>query len=93
MADGSPARAPGGGQLDTTIDPSILRRIESEAGMPVVRAATDDSDLRRLMIRIESNLAEAEDPNAQWRDQAWWFTLPAALLTLGWFRRGWTMKW
>ena len=93
MPDGSPAKAPGGGRLDTTIDASVLGRMESESDMPIIRATTDDADIRRLMRNIESNLAAADDPNAQWLDQAWWLTLPAALLTLGWFRRGWTMRW
>lgn len=93
MPDGSPVIGPSGGRLDTAVDPDVLRRIESEAGMPVIRASHGDADIRRLMQRIESNLAQADDPNAQWRDQAWWLLWPAALLTLLWFRRGWTMQW
>ena len=55
--------------------------------------STDDSDVRRLIRTINSNLRQADDPNAQWRDEGWWFLWPAALLTLLWFRRGWTMQW
>ena len=93
MPDGSPAMAAGGGRLDTSIDTSVLDRVRTQADMPVVRATVNDADLRRLMLRIESNLAAANDPNAQWLDQAWWLTLPATLLTLLGFRRGWTMQW
>lgn len=93
MPDGSPVIGPSGGRLDTAVNADVLRRIESEAGMPVIRSSHGDTDIRRLMQRIESNLAQADDPNAQWRDQAWWLLWPAALLTLFWFRRGWTMQW
>jgi len=71
----------------------VLRRIESQAGVPIVRAVAGDADLRRLLRHVESSLLQAEDPRAEWRDQAWWFVWPAALLTLLWFRRGWTMRW
>ncbi len=93
MPDGSPVMAEGGGRLDTGVDASLLRRIASEAGVSVVRAGTGDGDIRQLMRAIESNLQRADDPDARWRDQGWWFLWPAALLSLLWFRRGWTMQW
>ena len=93
MPDGTAVMAPGGGRLDTRVDRDVLNRVLSEAGIPVVRAGTGDGDVRELQRRIESSLRLADDPNAQWRDQAWWFLWPAAILTLLWFRRGWTMQW
>lgn len=93
LPDGSVVMAEGGGRLDTTIDTALLRKIGSEAGMSVIRASADDSDIGRLLRVIESSLQQAQDPDAQWRDQGWWFLWPAALLSLLWFRRGWTMQW
>ena len=93
MPDGSAVLDSGGGRMDTSIDMGVLDRLESEAGVPVVRASTGSSDVRELMRRIESNLRLADDPNAQWLDEAWWFVWPAAFMTLLWFRRGWTMRW
>ena len=93
MPDGSPVIDSSGGRLDTAVDADVLRRIERETSMPVIRASHGDADIRRLMQRIESSLAQADDPNAQWRDQGWWLLWLAALLTLLWFRRGWTMQW
>jgi Ca-activated chloride channel family protein len=61
--------------------------------MSVVRASTGDADIRQLTRTIQSNLRRADDPNAEWRDQGWWLLWPAALLSLLWFRRGWTMQW
>ena len=93
MPDGSPVMADGGGRLDTRIDAPLLRRVASEAGVSVVRASTGDADIRQLTRTIQSNLRLADDPDAEWRDQGWWLLWPAALLSLLWFRRGWTMQW
>jgi Ca-activated chloride channel family protein len=93
MPDGSPVMAAGGGRLDTAIDTSMLRRVSSEANVAVVRAGTGDADIRQLLRTIQSNLRQADDPDARWTDQGWWLLWPAALLSLLWFRRGWTMQW
>lgn len=93
MPDGSPVMAAGGGRLDTSVDPALLRRVASAAGVTVVRAGAGDADVRQLARAIQSNLRLADDPDARWRDQGWWFLWPAALLSLLWFRRGWTMQW
>jgi Ca-activated chloride channel family protein len=93
LPDGSPVMAAGGGRLDTRIDVALLRRVAGEAGVTVVRSATGAADIRQLLRAIESNLREADDPDAQWRDQGWWLLWPMLLLSLLWFRRGWTMQW
>ena len=93
MPDGAPVMAETGGRLDTRVDPGTLRRAASEAGIEVIRAAAGESDVRALMRAIDSNLRQADDPDAQWKDAGWWFIWPALLLALPWFRRGWTMQW
>jgi Ca-activated chloride channel family protein len=93
MPDGSPVMADGEGRLDTRVDAAVLRRIETEAGIPVTRMTSSDDDVQKLLRTIESNLAQADDPDAQRRDEGWWLLWPAALLALLWFRRGWTMRW
>jgi len=93
MPDGSPVLAETGGPLDTSIDIGVLNRAAGSGGVSVVRAETGDGDIRRLMRTTESNLRQADDPNADWKDEAWWFLWPAAGLSLLWFRRGWTMRW
>ena len=93
LPDGSPVTGAGGGRLDTSIDTPLLRRVASEANVSVVRASTGDADIRQLTRAIQSNLQLADDPDAVWRDQGWWLLWPAALLSLLWFRRGWTMQW
>ena len=93
MPDGAPVLAVGGGRLDTSVNASVLRRVSGEANVPVVHATAGDNDIRRLLRVIESNLQQADDPDARWRDQGWWLLWLAAPLVLLWFRRGWTMQW
>jgi Ca-activated chloride channel family protein len=93
MPDGSPVQSEGGDRLDTRVDASLLRRAESEGGVTIVRTGPGDADVRRLLRVVKSNLRQADDPDATWRDQGWWLLWPAALLSLLWFRRGWTMQW
>lgn len=93
LPDGSPVLGTDGGALDTRIDNAVLRSIASGADASVVRATTNDSDINELVRKIESNLQQADDPDAQWLDQAWLMLWPAMLFALLWFRRGWTMRW
>jgi len=93
MPDGAIARGLAGQPVDTTIDPTILRRAGRAGGMPVIRAGVGDADLRRVLQAIASRLREAEDPAARWRDEGWWLVWPAAGLLLLGFRRGWTTRW
>lgn len=93
LPDGSPVRGSNGGRLDTSVDTEMLRRVRQETGLSITRMRTDDGDLREVARRIESHLAQATDPDAQWQDQGWWLLWPAMLLMLAWFRRGWTMRW
>ena len=93
MPDGSPVMASGGGRLDTAIDPVLLQRVSRDAGVTVVRAESGDGDIRRLLRAIESSLRAADDPDARWKDEGWLALWPACLLSLLWFRRGWTMQW
>jgi Ca-activated chloride channel family protein len=93
LPDGAPVLGPGGGPLDTRIDPGPLRAAERDAGVHVVRATPDDSDTRALLRHISSQQTAAKDPDARWKDEAWLALWPALLLALIWFRRGWTMRW
>ncbi len=94
MPDGTPVLSGAGLRLDTRVNLSLLDDIQRQADLTVIRAqATGDTDLHRLQRVMTSNLLLGDDPDAQWRDQGWWLLLPAALLVLIGFRRGWTSPW
>ena len=92
-AEGFPITGETGTPIDTTIDTAILSRADREADVAVVRMAAGDGDIRAVLGAVQSNLNQADDPDAEWNDQGWWLLWPAMLISLGWFRRGWTMRW
>lgn len=93
LPDGTPVRSADGGRLETGVDEETIARVASAGDVAVVEAVTGDGDIRALSRILESNLRQADDPNARWQDEGWWLLIPAALLVLIWFRRGWTMQW
>lgn len=62
-------------------------------GSSVVRLTPDSSDVRRVERRVASAYrnALAKDDRQEWDDRGWMLAWPGALLTLLYFRRGWTM--
>jgi len=70
-----------------------LGLLERVPGSSVVVMTPDPSDLQRVERRVASAYrnALARDDRQKWEDRGWLFAWPAALLTLVYFRRGWTM--
>jgi Ca-activated chloride channel family protein len=71
------------------------RGLDQLSGVPVIPVTPDDSDIRQIDRILNAAYRQAMLENAEqpWDDHAHWFAWPAALLTLLWFRRGWTMRW
>ncbi|MCP4382961.1 MAG: VWA domain-containing protein [Hyphomicrobiales bacterium] len=69
--------------------------LRTPAGTSVVQVSVDDRDITEIERLVASAWREAlsRDENQQWADRGWLFAIPAALLALLWFRRGWTMRW
>ena len=69
--------------------------LDSLKEAPVVQVQPDSGDVRQLdrLLNAAFRRAMIEDESQQWEDRARWFAWPSALLTLLWFRRGWTMQW
>ena len=65
------------------------------SGGRVVRATPNDADVRRIDRDLSAAYRRSllENETQPWDDRGWLFALPAMLLTLLWFRRGWTMRW
>ena len=62
---------------------------------PVIAISPDDADIARIDGLLNAAWARAQlgDESRPWEDRGRWLAWPAALLTLIWFRRGWTMRW
>ena len=76
-------------------DGTRSRGLDSVEGAPVVDLTADDADLRRIdrTLNAAYRAALLETSTQPWQDRGWLLAIPAALLTLFWFRRGWTMRW
>ena len=62
---------------------------------PVVPVTPDDGDVHQIDRTLNAAYRQAmlENADQPWQDRGHWLAWPAALLTLWWFRRGWTMRW
>ena len=69
--------------------------LASVPGASVVPVSIKDSDVSDIERRVAAAYQEAlaGDDRLQWEDSGWILVWPMALLTLLWFRRGWTMQW
>lgn len=76
-------------------DDASADKLNQIPGTTVVELTADRSDVETVQRQIKSayEAALAQDERQQWRDEGWIFALPAAVLLLFWFRRGWTMQW
>ena len=50
-------------------------------------------DVKRLNRRISNYFVIVDDGNRPWVDAGYYFLFPVALITLLWFRVGWTLQW
>ena len=93
LSDGRLALGDDGRPLDTSVDGEELANLESH-GVFVVRASVGSGDLTRLTRQIRSNRERAgDDQQVAYRDDGHVLLLPAALIGLLWYRRGFTMQW
>ncbi|WP_172292857.1 VWA domain-containing protein [Pseudoruegeria sp. HB172150] len=71
------------------------RGIDALANVPVIELTPDAGDVTQIdrMLDAEQARALLEDDQQPWQDRGALLAWPAVLLTLLWFRRGWTMRW
>jgi len=84
-----------GRRIIATLDREGLEALADQAGVFVAGTTVDDEDVERVQRRIQSHLrvVQQDDPTARWKDFGYYLVYPIALLTLFWFRRGWTVRW
>jgi Ca-activated chloride channel homolog len=85
---------PTGARVIARLDVDALRKLKSETGVQVATVTVDDSDVQWIARRMQTHLQQKEaDTEARWNDVGWWLTIPIALMSALWFRRGWTIRW
>ena len=85
----------GGRRVIARLDRDGLDALSRETGAYVGTVTVDDTDVHRLQRRTQSHLQSVreQDAAARWKDAGYYLVYPIALLTLLWFRRGWTVNW
>ncbi len=76
-------------------DGTRSRGLDALQGPQVITLTAEDGDLRQIdrMLNAAYRAALLETSTQPWQDRGWILAIPAAVLCLIWFRRGWTMKW
>jgi Ca-activated chloride channel homolog len=59
----------------------------------LVTPTPDTGDVQAVATRLRGSVwsGEVAGEGAQWRDEGYWLTSIVALISLGWFRRGWLL--
>jgi Ca-activated chloride channel family protein len=83
----------GGGHLSAKLDVDALKQFGSDTGADVATITDDDTDVRWLAERVQTNFAQQNASEGdRWHDLGWWLIVPAAFLFALSFRRGWVVK-
>ncbi|MBB3179248.1 VWA domain-containing protein [Variovorax sp. Sphag1AA] len=85
----------GGQRVFARLDVAALKRLQSDADVPVATVTLDgDDDVRWVQRHVQAHLAQKQaETHARWKDQGWWLCIPLAVLGALWFRKGWTIRW
>ncbi len=75
------------------LERSALEALARDAGGHYVAVTVDDSDMHRVLRRIDSHYVVVEDSALPWLDSGYPLIFPAMAVWLMWFRRGWTLTW
>jgi Ca-activated chloride channel family protein len=83
-----------GQRVFSRLDTEALRRLKNDTPVSVATVTLDDSDVQWIQHNIQTHLQQKQmTSDLRWRDMGWYLTLPIALLSVLWFRRGWTIRW
>ena len=84
-----------GRRIVASLDRAGLEALARDAGVFVGSATVDDTDVDRIHSRIQTHLeiVQQEEATSRWKDMGYWLVFPLLLLSLLWFRKGWTVRW
>ncbi|MCZ6681356.1 MAG: VWA domain-containing protein [Candidatus Poribacteria bacterium] len=84
-----------GRRVVSKLDVQGLKALRDEAGVLVTTVTLDNADVEWIQRRAQSHLqaVQQEQAETRWRDFGYFLVFPIALLTVFWFRRGWTVRW
>jgi Ca-activated chloride channel family protein len=75
------------------LETTALKKLASNNGGYYQSLTLDKDDVKSLNRRIDNYLVIVDDGSRPWVDAGYYLLFPMALLTLLWFRKGWTLHW
>lgn len=68
--------------------------VDSPSGVRLIQNTPDNSDVQSITRWIDSfSYFDPMDEDIQWQEAGFFLVFPALLLSLLWFRRGWSIRW
>lgn len=83
-----------GNPVFSSLNSQVLNKLDALENVEVHSLTLDDSDVEKISETIRANLEFTEQPKEKqddWRDAGGLFLIPAAILLLLWFRKGWVL--
>jgi Ca-activated chloride channel homolog len=76
-------------------DSKAARRFADATGIAVTRVTATDGDVTRIVRDLRGSTPQSggAKSDAPWRDMSFVVLIPALLLGVFWFRRGWRVRW
>ncbi len=90
------APVPGMPGVESRQSPTVLSNMQQNEKIHITTITLDKSDVEGIAKRISDKLMFEKDTkeNAKdWDDNGWVLLIPALLITLFWFRKGWAVFW
>lgn len=92
-AQGPPVTVLAMAPLDRVTTDTALNDAAKALGARLIEPTPDASDVQSVAARLRGSVwsGEIAGEGAEWRDEGYWLTPLVALVSLGWFRRGWLL--
>ncbi|PWT96609.1 MAG: hypothetical protein C5B52_15345 [Bacteroidetes bacterium] len=90
------AKVPGFPNEISKQDPSVVASFSNDSSIKLTPLTLDKSDVAGIAKRISQKLIFEQDKKEQqkdWDDIGWVLVIPALIIALFWFRKGWVIQW
>lgn len=82
--------------VSSRLNTNLVGQLDELENVNVNLLTLDESDIERIARNIRRNLdfeKKNADEQTEWEEYGYWFMMPAFLILLFWFRKGWVVNW
>ena len=90
------AKVPGHPNITSKQEPTIINNLRQDTSIAITPLTLDTTDVGSIAARIAGRLVFEKDKSKDdkdWDDRGALLLVPALLITLFWFRKGWVLHW